>query len=331
MEDISGTPFAQHMRERVLRPIGMGDADYLRTDGMADALASGYHWMGKRFGPVTDYDMTLLAPGAVRSSIDDMVRYAEWLLASGATGRDQVLATRTRHEMMSAQFSVDARLPSAMGLAFFLDRIGTHRVCGHDGNVPGFASALLVAPDDGVGTIVLTNTSSFIGAHLLAAACLRAALEGTDPGAQIGSEVEPRPHLWPELVGAYAPLPGFLTNLRSWQLIGGEAEVFVRNRRLLVRALSPLPLLRKGVELHAVDDADPYLFAAEVEGLVVPVAFGTDDAGRVEHLAIGAPANVTLHRRPRWRSSRRRLATAAAAGGVAGALAAARAVRRVTS
>ena len=29
VEDISGTAFAEHMRERVLRPIGMADADYL--------------------------------------------------------------------------------------------------------------------------------------------------------------------------------------------------------------------------------------------------------------------------------------------------------------
>jgi len=329
VEDISGAPFAEHVRERVLRPIGMAEADYLRTDRMADAMATGYHWIGKRFRPVADYEMTLLAPGAVRSSLDDMVRYAAWLLVPEATRSDEVLATSTLHEMMSPQFSVDARLSSAMGLAFFLDRLGAHRVCGHDGNVPGFASALLVAPDDGVGTIALTNTSSFIGAHLLAAACLRAALGEPDPAREpLGSKVEPRLHLWPELVGAYAPLPGFLTNLRSWQLTGGEAEVFVRNRRLLVRALSPLPQLRRGVELHAIDDADPYLFAAEVEGLVVPVAFGADDSGRVEHMAIGAPAMATLHRRSPWRSSRRRLGAAAAAGGIAGALAAARVIRR---
>jgi hypothetical protein len=32
-----------------------------------------------------------------------------------------------------------------MGLAFFLDRFGGHR-CGHDGNNPGFAPSLLIAP-----------------------------------------------------------------------------------------------------------------------------------------------------------------------------------------
>ena len=272
VEDISGTAFAEHMRERVLRPIGMADADYLRSDRLTDQVATGYRWVGRRFGPVAEYEMTLLAPGAVRSSLDDMIRYTSWLLASRVTPSDSVLAATTLREMMSPQFSVDERLPSAMGLAFFLDRVGAHLVCGHDGNTPGFASALLLAPDDGIGAIALTNTSSFIGAHQLAATCLRTALGEPDPAGNLPRpDVPSRPHVWPELLGPYAPHPGLLTNLRSWQLLGGEVEVFVRDRRLFVRALSPLPRLRRGIELHAIDDTDPYLFAADVDGLVIPV------------------------------------------------------------
>jgi hypothetical protein len=132
------------------------------------------------------------------------------------------------------------------------------------------------------------------------------------------SDVPASPHVWPELTGCFAPAPGFLTNARTWEMAGGEVEVFVRNRRLHLRALSPVPQLRRGVELHATHDADPFLFALTIEGLVVPVAFGTDDAGRVERLCIGAPAMATLHRRPVWRSSRRRL-RAVAVGGLAAA------------
>ena len=60
-----------------------------------------------------------------------------------------------------------------MGLAFFLDELEGHRVVDHDGNVPGFASALLAAPDDEVAVVVLSNTSTMIGAHLLAQTVLR--------------------------------------------------------------------------------------------------------------------------------------------------------------
>ena len=75
------------------------------------------------------------------------------------------------------------------------------------------------------------------------------------------------------------PSPGFLTNLRSWQMVGGEVQVLVKNRRLVIRGLSMLPVLRRGVELHPVDVADPLLFAVEAEGLVVPVAFRETNPG----------------------------------------------------
>jgi CubicO group peptidase (beta-lactamase class C family) len=313
--DISGVSFVEYMRERVLRPLGMADTDCVRTARVAGELATGYHWIRNRFARVTDRDIILLGPGSVLSSLADMARYCGWLLGDRRHASGDVLASETLREMMSTQFAVDVRLGTSMGLAFFLDRFGTHRICGHDGNNPGFASALLVAPDDGVGVVVMTNTSTFIGAHLLAASVLRAQLGLTDPADVVTrGDVPARPHVWPELTGCYAPRPGFLTNARLWQTVGGEVEVCVRDKRLFMRALSPLSQLRRGVELHATDDADPLLFALSIEGLVVEVAFGTNDAGRVDHVCIGAPAMATLHRRPAWRSSRRRLAVVGASG-----------------
>jgi hypothetical protein len=317
--DIGGESFVEHMRERVLRPLGMASTHCVRTERASDNLATGYHWILRSFRAVKDYDLNLMGPGSVLSPLSDMTRYAEWLLDGGPGADGAVLARETLHEMMSLQFTVDPRITTGIGLAFFLDRFDTARVCGHDGNVPGFASALLVAPDDGVGVVVLTNTSSFIGAHLLAASVLRSRLGVPDPAGLLPRrDVPASPHVWSELTGCYAPDPGFLTNVRMWQMAGGEVEVFVRSRRLLLRALSPVPQLRRGVELHATDDADPFLFAFSIEGLVVPVSFGTDDAGRVERLCIGASAMATLHRRPVRRSSRRRL-RAVAVGGLAAA------------
>jgi CubicO group peptidase (beta-lactamase class C family) len=314
VQDISGRPFAEYMREHVLRPLGMERSDYLRTERVSETLATGYHWIFGRFRAIKDYDLTLLGPGSVLSPLADMVEYATWLAHARHGTRAIVVAPATLDEMMSLQFTIDPRI-AGMGLAFFLDRFGAHRVCGHDGNNPGFASALLVAPDDESGVVVLTNTSTFVGAHLLAASVLRSVLGIADPAGLLPlADVSSNPHLWPELTGAYAPEPGFLTNLRAWEMTGGEVQVFVRNRRLLIRALSPLGQLRRGLELHPTDDSDPLLFAVEVEGLVIPVAFRASDSGRVDTLCIGAPAMATFHRRKPWRSSRRRLTTIAGLG-----------------
>jgi hypothetical protein len=192
-----------------------------------------------------------------------------------------------------------------MGLAFWLDHVGAHRTVGHDGNVPGFASSLVVAPDDGVGVVVLTNNSSFIGAHLLAHSVLRSLLGVPDPSAELPrADVLSSPHLWSELAGHYAPKPGFLTNLRSWQMVGGEVQVLVKNRRLIIRGLSMIPVLRKGLELRPVDPDDPLLFAVEAEGLLVPVAFARNEPGCIDSVAVGPPANTNFYRRSTLRSTR---------------------------
>ena len=316
IEHMTGRPFAEHMHEHVLQPLGMDHTEYRRTDRTAAELATGYRWMLGQLRPVNDYDLTILGPGSVLSSVTDMATYAEWLLHGGAGVNGEVLRPETLAEMMAPQYAVDPRLPG-MGLAFFLDDLGGHRIAGHDGNVPGFASALLTAPDDGIGVIVLTNTATMIGAHLLALSLLSSLLDVADPVADLEATAASSPHLWPELVGHYAPRPGFLTNARAWQMIGGEVQVLVQNRRLVIRSLSPLRQLRRGLVLHATDDADPLLFAVQAQGLRVRVAFGRNAAGHVDRVMIGPPANLTLRRRTALRSSR--LHWRLAAAGVAAA------------
>jgi hypothetical protein len=250
-----------------------------------------------------------------------MAIYAEWLLHGGDGMRGPVLRPETLAEMMSPQYSVDPRVPG-MGLAFWLDHLGEHRVAGHDGNVPGFGSSLLLAPDDGVAVVALTNTSSAIGAHLAATELLSSLLGEDSPSTRLHNvDVGSRPHLWADLAGHYAPAPGFLTNARPWQMVGGEVQVLVKNRRLVLRALSPLPALRHGLELHAVDEDDPLAFAVEMDGLVVPIVFARDGSGRVDRVITGPPSNTTFHRRSQLRSHQvRGRAVLASTGAVAVAL-----------
>ena len=315
LEDVAGEPFASYMDQRVFRPLGMDSTSFRRNERIQAQLAAGSHWILGRLRPVKDYDLTILGPGSVLSSATDMATYAHWLVSAGATA-PAVLRADTLREMMSPQFAVHPGFPG-MGLAFWLAPLGNHRTVGHDGNVPGFGSSLLVAPDDGVGVVVLTNTATAIGAHVLAADVLRDLLDVPSPSdAREAQAIAEHPDLWSDLVGHYAPAPGFLTNARTWQMAGGEVEVLVRDRRLVLRSLSPVPLLRRGVILHAADPDDPMLFVAEAKGLAVPVAFTREPSGgRATSVTIGPPSNTVFHRRTPLRSRRvrGRLAAVAAA------------------
>jgi CubicO group peptidase (beta-lactamase class C family) len=316
VEDISGQSLPEYMIEHVFDPLGMSNTDYLVSDRVMERMADGYQLRFDHLRQVPEMSLSILGAGAVRSSLADMGRYAAALINEGSNGDGSVLARESVAQMLEPQYRPDQRLP-AMGLAFFLDQIGGHPVATHDGNVPGFNSSLVFAPRDGVAVIVLTNTGSVLGAHLLAAAILRSLLGVPDPATQLPRpEVPHHPHLWQELCGFYRPAPGFLTNFRIWEIFGGEAQVTVRNKQLVLRTLGPLKSLRKGIPLHPVDGTDPLAFEVAVEGLVVPVVFGRDDEGRVTRLSAGGQMFVTLQKRPSMIGYRRGLQVSAVAAGV---------------
>jgi CubicO group peptidase (beta-lactamase class C family) len=328
VQDISGIALPQYMRENVFDPLRMTSTDYLRSHRTARASALGYQRAKDSLRPVRDYDRSLLGPGAVRSTLSDMVRYAQALLQHGVGEDGQVLRPRTLSEMFSPQFSPDPRIPG-MGLAFFLHTLGEHHLVGHDGNLPGFASALLLAPDDGFGVIVLTNTATPFGAHLLAEEIMRSELRVTYPIPLSRIQVRDQSPVWNHIVGYYRPRRGLLTNVRDWQLIGPEAQVVVKHGRLFLRCLSPHGGLRAGVPLQATNNDDPLSFEVNIGGMVVPIVFQRVDTRSVTAMCIGHPLLSTLHKKAAWRSVQRRLIFTGAAALTMGTCRAARRKRYV--
>ncbi len=313
VEDISGVPLPEYMRENVFRPLGMTSTGYLRTPEADARMATGYAMRMGRLRAQFDFDLgSLLGAGAVRSTVSDMTRYAEGLLRT-FTGEDEhLLRQETLAEMWSSQFTPDPRVPG-MGLAFFLHAFDEHRVVGHDGNEPGFASSLMIAPEDRTAVVVLTNTTTTFGAPILAEAILRDQLDLPDANSCLPRpDVPEQPALWNDLTGYYAPEPGLLTNVRTWMLLAGEAHVLIKHGHLTVRALSPLPELRMGVQLFPVDRQDPTLFAVNAGGMLVLVAFNRPTRDQVGAMCIDHPLLSTLQRRPWWRSSNVRLRASAA-------------------
>src|SRR5262245_4247333 len=98
VEDIAGRPFAEHMQEHLFDPLGMEHTEYTRTDRTRDRVATGYHWVFRKLNALKDYDLAILAPGSVLSSLTDMATYAEWLLHGGAGRNGDVLRPDTLAE-----------------------------------------------------------------------------------------------------------------------------------------------------------------------------------------------------------------------------------------
>jgi CubicO group peptidase (beta-lactamase class C family) len=173
---LSGTPWEDFARSRLLTPLGMDRSNLSVDDLSADPdHASGYERRQGAMVPVPARPVTAMAPaGAVNSCAADMTR---WLLAQ--LGRGQVdgrvimspgTVTRqhTPHMLVPEDRTFPASTRHAYGLGWLIGRYRDHRLAEHGGGIDGFQTECMLLPDDGIGVAVMTNTSSSAIAPVLA-------------------------------------------------------------------------------------------------------------------------------------------------------------------
>jgi CubicO group peptidase (beta-lactamase class C family) len=322
VQDVSGQSLDRYLREHVFGPLGMEHTDLVRSDRVRPNLATGYVLRSQGLREVSDRDVPALGAGAAYSTTADMARYVRALLNRGSNGHGSVLAPSTVTTMFEPHFQPDPRVPG-MGLGFLLGAEDGHRTVGHDGIVSGFLSQMTIAPDDGVGIVVLGNTGGLDGRGApdpLGAALLRRLLDLPDD--PLRRDLPMHPESWGEICGWYSPDPGPVTNLFTRLFMGAGAEVSVRGGRLVLRPLTPIPAMRRGMRLHPGDRDDPFVFMVDFAGLgkgTMPVVFGgfgTD--GSTRRLLLNG---MSFRRRPDIRNPRPWVIGALAAGTFAVALA----------
>jgi CubicO group peptidase (beta-lactamase class C family) len=299
VEDVSGKPLDRYLREHIFEPLGMTNADLVRSELIASSLATGYALGPRGAKSVPDREWVGRGGSGIYSSSRDMARFVAALLGGGANERGSVLKPATLATMFEPHYQPDPRLPG-MGLAFFRSDAGGHRVVGHEGILPGFNSEILVAPDDGVALIAFTNGSN--GAMAWMPTELRRLLHHLldVPYEVVRTDVPQHPGIWGEICGRYQ-LPGRISDLRQRVMMGGGVEVFLRGGQLMVRVLTPMPALYGGLPLHPDDEQDPYVFRLDLSRFgmaTVRIVFSRDARiGTTAHADLaGQP--LSLVRRP---------------------------------
>jgi CubicO group peptidase (beta-lactamase class C family) len=261
--DVTGQPLDRYLREHIFGPLGMEHTDLIRSERVRPRLATGYVLRSRGLKPVADREVPTPGSGGIYSTAADMACYVAALLRMGAGEHGSVLQPATLASMFQPHFQPDPRLPG-MGLAFEAGEEGGHRTAGKTGVVSGFLSAMVLAPDDGIGVFVLSNTgglSSRGASAPLASALLRRLLGLPDQAIRTG--IPARPETWGELCGWYSPDPGRVTNLFTRALFGAGAEVTVRGGHLMLKPLTPVPAMRRGMRLYPDDPGDPRVFRVE--------------------------------------------------------------------
>lgn len=260
VEDVSGEPLDRYFREHIFDPLGMQQTDLIRSDRVRDRLATAYALRSHGPRPVGDHDLITLAGGGIYSTTRDIARYVAALLGGGTNEHGTVLKPETLAAMLAPQYQPDPRMPG-VGLAFYRREVGGHLFIEKSGLVPGFASQMCIAPDDGVGVVAFTNGAR--GAHGWLGPEVSGVLGRVlgVPDEAIRTDVPHHPEVWGDLCGWYS-FRGSWRDVQKWLVAG--AEVIVRGGRLMLRPVTPIPGFPRGFPLHPDDETDPYVFQADL-------------------------------------------------------------------
>jgi len=149
----SGMSFAHYVRDKVLEPIGMTHSTFdLGIAERTENRALGHD----EHGNVVPLLFPEIAAAGLHSSIRDMSRYAQFHLNGGTVNGHRLLREDLMKEYHSIQFPARGqRTGYCLGL---VREVISNTFClYHEGGGHGFGSHLLLYPEFGFGTVILTN------------------------------------------------------------------------------------------------------------------------------------------------------------------------------
>ena len=160
IEKVSGTPFDQYIRETILRPLGMANADFTFTDANKALLATAYD--GDPPHALPGYPFIYLRPaGDLKASPGELAKLVQFFLRRGKAGDAQIVKPESIIRLESVETTLAAKHGLRLGyaLANYTEVAGGVVTHGHDGGIDGFISSYRYMPEQNWGYVVLLNST----------------------------------------------------------------------------------------------------------------------------------------------------------------------------
>ena len=180
VERVTGKPFHQFVRERILNPLGMSNSLLLDSEvASAENRAEAHqHLDGKDFQITYPYIEYSQAAGMLNSTPNDMAKWLTFLTSGGKWQGKQLASEANLREMMSPQMllqpaSVYPAAASydhdyyAYGLAWFVHDYMGKKVAMHTGSINGMTAIIGLIPEQNLGVYVFINSDHVEYRHAL--------------------------------------------------------------------------------------------------------------------------------------------------------------------
>lgn len=220
---VSGMPFRDYVEDRLVRPLGLGRTSW----GPALPAARPYFVEPYSDSVRREPELELGGKGGesgLYSTVEDLARWGSFLCDPD----ESVLRASSVAEMHDLQVMAEPDWSHGWGLGIALWRRGERIFGGHTGGFPGFLSILVYSRREGIGAVLLANSSRWPKLADSGLGLVEAALE----------ELAPQPEAWsPE----EEPPSEVVPLLGRWWSEGDETIFSWRKGRLEARPASAPP------------------------------------------------------------------------------------------
>ena len=168
LEDVTGAPYGEVIRQRVLEPLGMTATNAVITHHTHRPMATGYvplhddrpYRRGDTLIPGS-WSEYAVGDGSQVSTAEDMARFARLWLNGGRSGiRATVSAasfTRMTTPVINMRRGSTDQDDYGYGFGIMSHHADGHHFIGHGGGTVGFRSIMLTDQTDGLGVVILCN------------------------------------------------------------------------------------------------------------------------------------------------------------------------------
>jgi len=156
IEKVTRQPFSDYVTGHILKPLKMNSSGIFSFSEMPLSVRLGYD---SDLSEKDEYPGLIVPSGGVYSSAEDMAHYMKMILNNGTSERNILLKTSTVEEMMNVQndeVMLDLGLP--VGLVWNILYNSAGKCIEHEGGTLWHRSRICIAPEAGLGIIILTNS-----------------------------------------------------------------------------------------------------------------------------------------------------------------------------
>lgn len=167
IEAVRGTSYRQYLERFIFKPLAMRSTLVDYEPGRTRQLACGYgrKVLGRKRLTMPNGVTNFYAPATgLLSTSGDLTRFLSSLIAEPLTRH--LLRNPLLRRMRRKAWTV-GREGKGYGLGLGIDRVGKHRIFGHDGGFSGFTTSVGFDPVERLGVVVLTNANGIDASSMM--------------------------------------------------------------------------------------------------------------------------------------------------------------------